>query len=390
MGSFTIFPRVLFILTIILFVIHSATPRDCSPSSGNIKCECTTTTAECFGTQADLFEAEEILKNFTSTENVILKINDLQFDSAFILENSDIKNLTLGYTKYGLQVLSSNFFSKLSSFLISLNLQNNSIIKIDDYFFSNFSLLTELFIDNNDIENLTSNTFINLNNLKYLSISYNNISDVTPEVFQNLISLETVVLSHNKFSLIENINIQSATLTELKIDNCLIEGLIHKDTLGNIPNTEKLDISYNKLSGIESHSLSSLKNLKYLNLSYNVIEYLEENAFSDSSNLTTLDLQGNRISVIKLSSFEKLQNLIYLDLSGNKLKAVLCEYTTDFISLERIYLKNNDIKIFTPGAFHYSPKLKIMDMTGKIISFISTSAFLKLNIFQYKKSIYLK
>lgn len=351
---------IFFIMTAALFVVKTVSSHDCSPPFENIKCECTAITAECFGTQKDSLEAEEIISNFSSIENVILQINDLHFETDFIFQNASIKNLTLGY---GLQIPSSNFFTGLGSSLISLNLQNNSIKNINDSLFSSLSFLTELFLDKNEMQKLESKYFANLKSLKYLSIINNNAYEIDPEVLHSL-PVQTLILSENKFLLIDNIILKTDSLLKLKIDNCLIEGLIKKDTFMDAPNIETLDISYNKLSGIEGHSFSALKYLMYLNVSYNAIEYLEENAFSETKNLTVLDLQGNQISIIKLTSFAKLHKLKYLDLSGNKLKAVLCEYTTDFTSLEEIYLQNNEIKTFTPGAFYYSPNLKVLNITS--------------------------
>lgn len=99
----------------------------------------------------------------------------------------------------------------------------------------------------------------------------------------------------------------------------------------SLPNTEIVDLSYNRLVRTIPNDLLSLPNLENVDLSYNgLVGTIPENVSATlvSLRLTSNSLNGSIVGV----NFDELQKLIYLVLEINKLTGTIpsslssCQY----------------------------------------------------------------
>nr|QXJ40777.1 toll-like receptor 5M [Sebastes schlegelii] len=153
--------------------------------------------------------------------------------------------------------------------------------------------------------------------------SYDNLPDPDGSTFEglNYSSVNHLDLSKNFI-----FALQKAFLSPLK-DAKIIDismnkiNQINKNAFDGLQgHLRMLNLSFNLLGEIYSHTFTNLTDLRVLDLSYNHIGKLGDKAFSGLPNLRWLDLTGN--SLRDLSSPAALPNLEYLFLGDNKLKSL--------------------------------------------------------------------
>ncbi|KAK3872514.1 hypothetical protein Pcinc_022411 [Petrolisthes cinctipes] len=161
-----------------------------------------------------------------------------------------------------------------------------------------------------------------------------------------------------------------------------------------------LDLSDNRLGGLEGGGLVGLGVLQQLLLSNNVINDLDVEAFKGLGNLTTLDLSYNQLTEIpdqllaplsnlqhlnlgfnpipslNSSLLDRLPNLRHLDLSRLGIETIDTELFSGNVSLEWLSLSHNLISVVPTSALaHLSDTLTYLDLSGNPITSLGGYSF---------------
>ena len=92
-----------------------------------------------------------------------------------------------------------SLFDGLTS-LVTLQIYNNRITKIETFTFNNLTNLQYLDLSYNLISHIFSWSFLNSNKLKYLGFEANRISGISRSAFTNLLDIERVCFQGNEFT----------------------------------------------------------------------------------------------------------------------------------------------------------------------------------------------
>ncbi|XP_053430251.1 toll-like receptor 4 [Nycticebus coucang] len=173
----------------------------------------------------------------------------------------------------------------------------------------------------------------------------------------------------------------------------------------NIPSsTKNLDLSFNPLRHLGSHSFYSFSELRVLDLSRCEIQVIEDDAFQNLNHLSTLILTGNPIQSLSLGAFSglsSLQKLVAvetnlasledfpighlkglkeLNVAHNLIHAFkLPEYFSNLLNLEHLDLSNNNIQNISHKdlqVLHQVPSQKLsLDLSLNPIDSIQPGSF---------------
>ena len=169
--------------------------------------------------------------NITNVEALNLSNNLLT-----VAEADDLLNF-LGALKY--LNFSNNNISNITTFqmltagtiqLIQLDLSHNIITSISEYVFENLVKLQYLELSYNpftDIDNRTSYAIGSLKALNHLGLSHCHLSSLPGELLQHFDNLTSLDLSGNYFQQVDPSLRLAGSLTNLILDNNLIETLNH-------------------------------------------------------------------------------------------------------------------------------------------------------------------
>lgn len=128
------------------------------------------------------------------------------------------------------------------------------------------------------------------------------------------------------------------------------------------PQVASLDLSRNKIRGINSSELSSDSYLRHLNLHQNLIQELNIDSFQTLVSLQELDLSDNVIYAIHVNSFDALDALTVLNLSGNQLDQLKHEWFQGLSNLTVLDLSHNKIQALNNVVFwslHHLLRLRV-------------------------------
>ncbi|XP_078066531.1 SLIT and NTRK-like protein 4 [Mustelus asterias] len=150
-----------------------------------------------------------------------------------------------------------------------LNLQNNLLVSLPPFSFSNFSNAISLQLGNNKLQEIQAGAFRGLGSLKQLHLNNNELQMLRAEMFQGL------------------------------------------------ENLEYLQTDYNLIKLIERGTFNKMHRLKVLILNDNLISHLPDNIFRFAS-LTHLDLRGNRLQNIPyIGVLEHIGRIVQFQLEDN-------------------------------------------------------------------------
>ncbi|VTJ76403.1 Hypothetical predicted protein [Marmota monax] len=148
--------------------------------------------------------------------------------------------------------------------------------------------------------------------------------------------------------------------------------------LSKIPNSipssaKNLDLSFNPLKCIDSHSFSSFPELEVLDLSRCEIQTIEDDAYEGLHNLSTLILTGNPIQSLGAGAFHGLSSLRTLVAVETKLTSLGNFPIEHLTNLEKLNVAHNLIHSFKlPEYFSNLPNLKHLDLSSNKIQNIFT------------------
>ncbi|XP_045811473.1 receptor-like protein EIX2 isoform X1 [Trifolium pratense] len=246
-------------------------------------------------------------------------------------------------------IVSSIPTSNSSSSLLILDLSSNSL-RSSKVFFWIFNFTTNLqilYLSGNSLEGHILDGFGNvLKSLEYIDLSSNHLQGEIPSFFGNMCTLHTLYLSHNNFS-------------------GEISNFIQTSSWCNKHILSRLDLSYNRITGILPKTISLLSNLEYLNLDENSLEgHINESHLSNFSKLKSLDLSYNSLSLTFPSSWVPPFQLSALSLASCKLGSSFPSWIETQRSLSWFDISNAGINDYVPEWIWNNKKyLRIMNMS---------------------------
>lgn len=258
--------------------------------------------------------------------NEIDSIPYLLFDDLYNLNEIDLSNNKIEGIHFSIK--------NISSTLKILNLRNNKINFISQFWMSQIIYLKYLDISGNELEYLMSSNTI----------------------------LETIYLEHNKL-----IEFRSIGHGNLKILNLSFNKLT-KFIVEDIDKLKSLDLSFNQLTDFEK--ITSF-NLNYLSLQFTGMKQADFQIFKKLKDLKAIDISNNNLQKLDLTDFKGNEKILRFYLNGNNLTETNyeiiheifphlrlfhiydnnwnCSYLENFIK----YLKHWDIQMMI-----YYPNLK--------------------------------
>uniref|UniRef100_A0A3Q3R5S7 TIR domain-containing protein n=1 Tax=Monopterus albus TaxID=43700 RepID=A0A3Q3R5S7_MONAL len=124
-------------------------------------------------------------------------------------------------------------------------------------------------------------------------------------------------------------------------NNCIFA--LQKAVFRPLNNVTIIDISRNKINQINRNAFDGLQgHLLLLNLSYNLLGEIYSHTFSGLTNLLILDLTSNHIGVLGYKAFSDLPKLQMLYLTGNSLRDL--GFPEPLPSLQYLLLDDNKLK----------------------------------------------
>ncbi|CAG9771869.1 unnamed protein product [Ceutorhynchus assimilis] len=176
--------------------------------------------------------------------------------------------------------------------LKNLKLDGNRIAVLHDNTFCNQPALKRLSLGRNEITKITSNAFVELYNITELDLSYNKLEKIHEGAFEVISgTLEVLDLSGNQLKMhtLKEIAFLD-NLKELKLSSC---GIMEVDNIKMFPNRlESLDLSNNHISIINTEFLP-LASLHRLDISANRIRGIDEFNLQRLDKLKSLGLNNN-------------------------------------------------------------------------------------------------
>jgi hypothetical protein len=134
-------------------------------------------------------------------------------------------------------------------------------------------------------------------------------------------------------------------LKVLKLSNNQLKR-IHHDSFTNTNHLlEILDLSHNKIEGIEKNGLKTLRKLKVLDVSHNLLQDLDHYVFAKLFALTEINLSGNNLKKIDFTIFHCNGRLQRIKLHGNSITEMQSNpnYKTKSLDLSNNQITNIDV-----------------------------------------------
>ncbi|PSN46923.1 hypothetical protein C0J52_14917 [Blattella germanica] len=196
----------------------------------------------------------------------------------------------------------------LSQNVYILNMNSNNVTEIQP--FPEDIKLRRLQIADNLLTNLKKESFAGLSYLLDADFSGNQIRKVDPDAFRDSPGLITLELQENPLDPVDGPFLSSMTLLYLDLSDCNLTRL-SSQFFANTTSLNKLDLSGNPLTTMESGILNSLGSLEDLKLNRCNLTTISETAFRNLTNLKTLELSQNYLTMVQWSVV--LKNLVLLD-----------------------------------------------------------------------------
>ncbi|XP_053614603.1 toll-like receptor 6 isoform X2 [Plodia interpunctella] len=306
----------------------------------------------------------QILPNnyFSCFPNLLhLNLSHNYIDHLDLLTFEGLSQLETLYLSYNSLVSIDHSLARFLN-LRELMLDHNQITSLKEYNFNVMAQLQTLNLSSNRISEIDDMVFQALHELQILDLSHNNVTMLT-NLFDDNTNLETLFLSDNSIKIISKGIFSTMNLTQFRINNNNISGIIYKDTFQGIRQTD-FDLSYNKIETLDSNVFSTFgSELNFLNLSHNNIYDLSNSSFTSSEYIATLDVSFNRLVKIE-GYFSSLTELKYLNLSNNDLSNIFKDSFKNLISLNILDLSSNAIKTIEDESFNDLRKLKTLILSN--------------------------
>ncbi|XP_054721560.1 toll-like receptor Tollo [Uloborus diversus] len=257
-----------------------------------------------------------------------------------------------------------------------LDLSSNQMVALPPFVLRPCENLNELFLQNNSISVIPPGLFASLQQLLVLDLSRNEITShwLGAETFADLIRLISLDLSFNRLSQIDSSIFRSQySLQVLHLSHNEIE-VISDYAFSSTYKLHSLMLNNNRLKRLTSVTFSGLNVLNVLLLNSNDIDFVHTDAFRNNSALMELNLAGNKLNTVP-SAVQPLQLLRSLDLSDNRITDI---HNASYLGIDNLYslvLSGNKIGNLTRGAFEELPSLRILSLANNEIYSVEQSTF---------------
>jgi len=229
-----------------------------------------------------------------------------------------VTSLNLGFM--GLQGTISPHVGNLS-FLVSLNLRNNSFVGSLPHEISGLHRLRILILAYNQLEGTIPPTLENCRNLREIHLVNNHLTGSIPSTIGNMSSLEVLNLGYNSFMgpfplVIFNIT----SLAAIALTGNHISGTLPRNLCKHCPDLQRLYLSENEFNGRLPSQLNYCRELVVLSLSYNKFDRSIPEGFGSLEKLERLYLGGNNLTGNIPPTIANLSRLSKFAIEGNNIK----------------------------------------------------------------------
>nr|CAH7747536.1 unnamed protein product [Callosobruchus chinensis] len=205
-------------------------------------------------------------------------------------------------------------------------------------------------------------TFVHQQQLKYLCLARNRLAKITNTAFFNLTSLIELDISYNRLSKLESdaVTPLADSLQKLVISgNYFTLGLI-KALLQTLYRVWHLEAAHMRLKFLPDRFIPD--RVKYMNISWNNLTTLTPQIFP--AQLQQLDLSHNQLIGLNDSVVVKLETLKHVNLTGNPWSCTLCHITSMLFRVNKTNMFMN-LTCASPDSLRGRtiPSLRFEDVT---------------------------
>ncbi|XP_013386648.2 uncharacterized protein LOC106156077 [Lingula anatina] len=281
----------------------------------------------------------------TSITKLILENNEIKFLQAGAFHGLSDTLLELSLAGNLLNKITPEMFGDLRH-LLKLDLDGNRIRHIEDYSFRGCQQLEELRISDNVLRVVTPRAFAGLETtLVSLDLGNNQLVRVEPYVFSNLHNLQRLLLAKNRLRRVLTGAFQNcSSLRDLRLERNNITHIADGAFAGLEYTLGHLYLQFNQLQTVPSNIFASLRRLGELWLHKNLIHRIEEGAFVTCRQLMILSLSGNAVNSLTQQTLRGLESSLQrLYLDHNKLTLPRYEMFASLRHLRVLYLGGNPL-----------------------------------------------
>lgn len=257
-----------------------------------------------------------------------------------------------------------------------LDLTRNRLKVLSDHGFSALRHLKSLLLTSNRISRAEDTALAGLGKLQIIDLSNNQLIALPPGFLRSSEMLSELYLQNNSMSVLPP-GLFSGLQQMLVLDlsrNSLTSQWLNSDTFADMTRLVVLDLSFNKLSHLDSGSFRSQYSLQILQLHHNELVSIADNAFSSLYNLQTLILSHNNLTYINTLTFNGLQMLSVISLDFNSIQAIHSEALKNCTNLHELNMNVNKLTE-VPKTLKFLQQLRSLDISNNKISVISNASY---------------
>ena len=142
----------------------------------------------------------------------------------------------------------------------------------------------------------------------------------------------------------------------------------------NTQKLKELTLLENKIHSLSENIFTGVQQLKMLNLNGNKLRTLNRSDFSDLDLLQELHLRENNIVTIENLTFVHLRHLSLLNLANNRLRHVTAMTFRGLTQLKTLILSRNQIIYFQPKLLEDFISLRRLYLTGNPVKILPRSS----------------
>ncbi|XP_014215477.1 slit homolog 1 protein [Copidosoma floridanum] len=316
------------------------------------------------------------------TPNTKIRVLDLGYNKIYYLNEISLPKLRwINFANNQIDEIHYDTFEKLKS-LEYLNLSNNKLHTLKGIL-DPLTSLQRLFLSGNKFEHIGSTWFQSLTKLVELDVSRNKLTFILADPLQTLTSLSVLNLAENPL-IKRDLSLLLSTGRRLEILDASRIGLVRvpaalthsirmlklagnqltsiaSGDFDSYPLLRVLDLSDNRLVGIEEDALGRLDNLEELNLSGNILPTIPK---SLPNGLKILDLSQNALSNLKVNDLQNLHLLTELNLSGNVITEIEGGFFRQLTALNVLDISDNPFVKLPSDTLNGPSNLMVLRMSG--------------------------